>query len=411
MNRAKAFEIPKELIWKSYQEVRANKGSPGYDQQTILDFDLKRDRNLYKIWNRLCSGSYFPPPVLAKEIPKADGGSRVLGIPTVGDRIAQGAVKNFLENIVEPIFHDDSYGYRPNRSAHQALAKTAERCKGKFWVLEVDIKKFFDNVDHSLVLKALKHLNVPLWVLLYCGRWMTADMITSDGQRTTRDKGTPQGGVVSPILANLFLHYAIDSWMKRIWPQIEFARYADDFIFHCKTMNEAASVRRSLSKRLREVGLEMNEEKSNIVYLGAYERTNVKFGFTFLGYDFERRTLRDSRSGILYRAVHPGASRKAMRRISDVIKSWRIQRSTTDDLKTFAHRYNATLRGWIDYYGKFWYRNFGYRLWSVFQSHLLKWAKAKFRIGYKEAEKFLANARKENPKMFAHWYLLQSSNA
>lgn len=411
MNKVKAFEIPKELVWKSYQDVRKNKGAPGIDGQTIAEFDRRRDRQLYKIWNRLCSGTYFPPPVLAKEIDKADGGVRVLGIPTVADRIAQGAIKGYLENIVEPIFHDNSFGYRPNRSAHQALEKTAERCRGKFWLLEIDIKKFFDNVNHDLVHKALVHLKVPRWVSLYCDRWMKADMQTKEGVLTRRTIGVPQGGVISPLLANLFLHFAIDLWMNKHWPMVEFARYADDLVFHCKSMRETCELKRGLGMRLREVGLELNEEKSNIVYLGTYKRTNVELSFTFLGYDFKYRTLRDSRSGQLFRKIYPGASKKAMRKITETIKGWRIHRSTAETLQDFAHRYNATIRGWIGYYGKFYYRNFGYRLWSAFQSRLLKWVRAKYRVGNKDAEAHLQKVKKENPRLFVHWYLLQSSNA
>ena len=411
MIKVKAFEIPKELVWKSYQDVRRNRGAPGIDRQTITEFDLHRDRNLYKIWNRLSSGSYFPPPVLAKEIEKADGGTRVLGIPTVADRIAQGAIKVYLEKIVEPIFHENSFGYRPSRSAHQALEKTAERCWGKFWLLEIDIKKFFDNVNHDLVHKALDHLNVPRWVSLYCDRWMKADMQNREGVRTKRTKGVPQGGVISLLLANLFLHFAIDQWMNEHWPTVEFARYADDIVFHCKTMQETSALKGALAARLQKVGLELNEEKSNIVYLGTFERTNVKFSFTFLGYDFQYRTLRDSRSGQLFRKIYPGASKKAMRKITKTIKGWRLHRSTAGTLQDFAGRYNATLRGWISYFGKFYYRNFSYRLWSAFQSRLLKWVKEKFRVGNKEAEVYLGKVRLENPKMFVHWYLLQSSNA
>jgi hypothetical protein len=240
---------------------------------------------------------------------------------------------------------------------------------------------------------------------------MKADMQNREGVRTKRTKGAPQGGVISPLLANLFLHFAIDQWMNEHWPTVEFARYADDIVFHCKTMQETSALKGALAARLQKVGLELNEEKSNIVYLGTFERTNVKFSFTFLGYDFQYRTLRDSRSGQLFRKIYPGASKKAMRKITKTIKGWRLHRSTVGTLQDFAGRYNATLRGWISYFGKFYYRNFSYRLWSAFQSRLLKWVKAKFRVGKKEAEVYLGKVRLENPKMFVHWYLLQSSNA
>lgn len=217
MLQGKAFEIPKMLVWKSYQLVKKNKGAPGYDGITMAKFDVNRKKNLYKIWNRMSSGTYFPPPVLEKRIPKADGTERTLGIPTVSDRMAQGAVKMYIESHLEPIFHTDSYGYRPGKDAHQALKKCAERCWKHSWVLEIDIKGFFDNMRHDLVLKALEHHGMPRWVTLYCKRWLEAPMAdkTETRRLKARTIGTPQGGVISPILANLFLHYAFDRWMTK----------------------------------------------------------------------------------------------------------------------------------------------------------------------------------------------------
>lgn len=398
-------------MWQAYQDVRKNRGAPGFDRESIADFNVNRNRNLYKIWNRLCSGTYFPPPVLEKDIPKSDGGVRKLGIPTVSDRIAQGAIKIFLERIVEPMFHADSFGYRPGKSAHQAIEVTWYRCHKSFWLLEVDIKRFFDNVDHGLILKALSHLKVPRWVALYCERWLKAPMISREGQITERNKGTPQGGVISPLLANLFLHFAIDVWMERQNPAIPFARYADDMVFHCKSFSDGQRLLESLRQRLEDVGLEVNTEKSGLVYLGAFERFNVKTKFTFLGYDFEYRTLLRQSDQSLFRKVTPGASKEAMRYVTKTIKSWKIHRSTVDTVEAFARRHNAVLRGWIEYYGKFWYRNFSYRLWSAMQSRLLKWAKAKFRISNKQAERYLARIKREQPRLFAHWYLLRKENA
>lgn len=410
MNNVKAFEIPKELVWQAYRKAKKNRGAPGVDGQTFTDFDRNRGKNLYKIWNRLCSGSYLPPAVRAKEIPKADGGTRTLGIPTISDRIAQGAVKIYLESIVEPIFDDDSYGYRPGKSAHQAIEKTRYRCHKNFWLLEVDIKKFFDSVDHELVLKALKHVGAPNWVCLYSMRWMKAEISTSSGLEGPKEHGTPQGGVISPVLANLFLHFAIDVWLRKHWPNVEFARYADDLVIHCAKMRQAAKLKKGLAERLKTVGLEMHAEKTNIVYLGTFPRSNVRYTFTFLGFDFQYRTMRNFQTNELYRKVTPGASKKAMKNITQTIKGWRIHRSSTATLEDLARRYNYILRGWIGYYGKFWYRNFSYRLWSAMQSRLLKWFKATFKIGNKNAKKRLDAAQQKQPKLFAHWYLLQSSS-
>ena len=409
LTQRKPFEIPKALVWAAYHDVRKNRGAPGCDGQTLTEFDQQRDRNLYKIWNRLCSGTYFPPPVREKRIPKDNGKERVLGIPTVSDRIAQGAVKRFVEAKLDPIFHDDSYGYRPGRSAHDALRQCATRCWQYSWVLEVDIRAFFDHVRHDLVIKALEHHQMPSWVILYCRRWLEAPMQSVNGEVTMRNRGTPQGGVISPLLANLFLHYAFDRWMQRVNRYVPFERYADDIVIHCSRMSDAVRIRDQLAARMKQVGLTINEEKSQIVYIDTFPRWNVATSFTFLGYDFKVRTLKNFK-GELYRKCMPGASMKAMRRITQTIKSWRIHRSTAADLRVFAQRYNAVLRGWIDYYGKFWYRNFSYRLWSAMQSRLLKWMKAKYRIATRPAQHRLALARAENPQLFAHWYLLRASN-
>ena len=412
MSQGKAFEIPKALVWQSYRMVRSNKGAPGCDGQTIAQFDENRDRNLYKIWNRLCSGSYFPPPVRAKRIPKEDGSERILGIPTVSDRVAQGAVKLYMEKQIDPCFHPDSYGYRPGKSAHQALERCAQRCWGRNWVLEVDISKFFDNVRHDLVIRALAHHKMPSWVILYCTRWLQAPMQEDSTGPVPRARrvGTPQGGVISPLLANLFLHYAFDKWMEKNHRFTPFERYADDIVCHCVNMKDAVMLKQVLTERFLEVGLNINERKSGVVYIDTFQRQNVKTCFTFLGYDFKVRTLKNFK-GELYRKCMPGASMKAMRKITQTIKHWKVHRSTEASVKTLARRHNATLRGWVEYYGKFWYRNFSYRLWSSFQSRLVKWARNKYRISQREAERRLELLRRSHPKLFAHWYLLRATNA
>jgi len=316
-----------------------------------------------------------------------------------------------MERQLDPLFHADSYGYRPGKSAHQALARCAQRCRVRSWVLEIDISKFFDNVKHDLVIKALRHHKMPAWVILYCTRWLQAPMLDNLSTKAPEARmiGTPQGGVISPLLANLFLHYAFDKWMEKNHSFTPFERYADDIVCHCGRMKDAVELKQALTERFREVGLTINESKSNVVYIDTFQRRNVKTCFTFLGYDFTVRTLKNYK-GDLYRKCMPGASKKAMKKITQTIKAWRIHRSTDACVKTLAKRHNVTLRGWIEYYGKFWYRNFGYRLWSVFQSRLVKWARNKYRISQREAERRLGLLQRSHPTFFAHWYLLRAAN-
>ncbi|HAY3943327.1 TPA: group II intron reverse transcriptase/maturase [Escherichia coli] len=375
----------------------ATRKPPGCDGQTL------------KIWNRLCSETWFPPPVLEKRIPKSNGKERILGIPTVSDRIAQGAIKLFMEEKLDPIFHADSYGYRPGKSAHDALKQCAIRCWRYSWILEVDISAFFDHVRHDLVLKAPEHHGMPKWVILYCRRWMEAPMQSCEnGELITRTRGTPQGGVISPLLANLFLHYAFDLWMEREYRGVPFERYADDIVVHCSRMSDATRLKNRLSECFSEVGLVLNAGKTNIAYIDTFKRRNVT-SFTFLGYDFKVRTLKNFK-GELYRKCMPGASNAAMRKITETIKKWRIHRSTGESLLDFARRYNAIVRGWIGYYGKFWSRNFNYRLWSAMQSRLLKWMQSKYRLSNRKTQRKLTLVRKEYPKLFVLWYLLRASN-
>jgi RNA-directed DNA polymerase len=227
VNKAKPFLIPKRLVYEAYKQVKANKGAAGVDHQSLHNFEENLEGNLYKLWNRLSSGSYFPPPVLGVWIPKGDGNQRLLGVPSISDRIAQTAVKLMLEPLVEPYFHEDSYGYRPNKSALDAVGVTRKRCWSNDWVIDLDIKGFFDNLNHGLVMKSVKKHIKESWVLLYIERWLKAPM-QLDGELVKRDKGTPQGGVISPLLANLFMHYAFDEWMRRKHPFIQFERFADD---------------------------------------------------------------------------------------------------------------------------------------------------------------------------------------
>ena len=290
----KSFQIPKQLVWEAYRRVKANKGAAGVDGQSVADFEEDLRNNLYRIWNRMSSGTYFPPPVKAVEIPKSHGGgTRILGVPTVADRIAQTVVALRLEARTELIFHPDSYGYRPRKSAHDALRKCRERCWRKDWILDLDIRKFFDSLDHDLVVKTVEANTADKWVLLYVKRWLKAPLQLPDGTSQERDKGTPQGSAVSPVLANLFLHYAFDMFLEREFPTVEFERYADDAVVHCVTERQARQVREALTARLAELGLELHPGKTKVVYcqdsLRRGEHETV--AFTFLGYAFRPRQV------------------------------------------------------------------------------------------------------------------------
>jgi RNA-directed DNA polymerase len=309
---AKPFDIPKRLVWEGYKEVKANRGSAGVDEESIEVFETKLKDNLYRIWNRMSSGSYFPPPVKAVEIPKKNGGIRLLGVPTVSDRIAQTVVKKVLEPILDPIFDDNSFGYRPGRSAHDAIAITRQRCWKYDWVVEFDIKGLFDHIDHELLMKALRHHCKVRWVLLYVERWLKAPLLNSRGELVPRDVGTPQGGVISPLLANLFLHYAFDAWVRRTMPRIAFCRYADDGLLHCKSRKQAKFVMDMISRRFKDCGLEINAEKSRIVYCKdanrpeAHEDITLTFWVSRFGQgDVSRRNTVFIRIFCLRSADHP----------------------------------------------------------------------------------------------------------
>jgi len=352
LKTAKPFEIPKQLVFQAYQEVKAKGGAAGIDGESIKDFEQNLKDNCYQLWNRLSSGSYFPPAVKAVPIPKKSGGHRVLGVPTVSDRIAQTVVKIVLEPMLEPIFDDDSFGYRPKRSAHDAIAITRERCWKYDWVVEFDIKGLFDNIDHTLLLKALrKHCDCK-WILLYVQRWLTAPMQDKGGNLIARSRGTPQGGVVSPILANLFLHYALDAWLRREMSTVLFCRYADDGVLHCQSQKQAEYVLKRIERRLHDCGLDIHPEKSGIIYCKDKDR-KAKFervSFDFLGYTFKPRRC-VNKQGLVHPNFLPGISQASKKAINQEIRSWHIQLNNGSSLSDLSEMFNVVLRGWSQYYG------------------------------------------------------------
>ena len=340
--KLKSFEIPKRLVFEAWKKVRANSAAPGVDAVSIDDFAADEVDNLYKLWNRMSSGSYFPGPVRAVEIPKDHGaGVRVLGVANVADRVAQTAAAMLLEEELEPIFHPDSYGYRPGRSAHDALAVARKRCWNKDWVLDLDVRAFFDSVPHDLLMKAVAHHSDERWVLLYIQRWLKAPMTMQDGTTAPRERGTPQGSPISPLLANLFMHYGFDKWMDREHPGCAFERYTDDVVICCDTEQQARQLWAGLVERLGSLGLELHPDKTKIVYCKDTKRRDEAehTSFDFLGYTFCGRRARGRRG--FFVSFSPAVSPKAKQAIGEQIRDWHLNRRSATDLAGLAGAINA----------------------------------------------------------------------
>lgn len=409
MGQAKPFDIPKREVWEAFKRVKANQGAAGVDAQSIEEFESRLSANLYKLWNRLSSGSYLPPPVRRVDIPKANGGTRSLGIPTVADRIAQDVVRRYLDPKVEPVFHPDSYGYRPGKSAIDAIRVARRRCWRASWVLDLDIEAFFDSINHELLMRAVrKHTNCR-WVLLYIERWLTAPMQQEDGTLVPRDAGTPQGGVISPLLANLFLHHAFDQWMKRHRPLVPFERYADDILCHCRTEAEVRTLRAHLAERFTSCGLRLHPRKTAIVYCKDSNRTESQsaVSFDFLGYTFRPRLVKwpDGTYGVSFQ---PAASRVAMKGIRKSVRLWGLQRRSDKDLNDLARMFSSHIRGWINYYGHF-YKSALYPSLKLIDEHLARWGQRKFkrlRRHKRRARAWLSDLISRQPMLFPHWKLL-----
>lgn len=405
MQETKPYRITKRAVLTAYERVKANKGTYGIDEQSIEDFENNLNNNLYKIWNRMSSGSYFPKPVKAVSIPKKNGGTRVLGIPTVEDRIAQMVAKLYFEPKVEKIFYEDSYGYRPNKSAIQAIAVTRQRCWRKDWVLEFDIKGLFDNINHEILMKMVKQHTNEDWILLYIQRWLVAPFQYEDGTIVTRTAGTPQGGVISPVLSNLFLHYVFDDFMTKEFPSIPWARYADDGVTHCVSLKQAKYLQRRLVERFKKYGLELNLEKTRIVYCkdddrkGTYENTS----FDFLGYTFRPRHAK-SKYGKYFTSFLPAVSKKAQKAIRKEVKRWKLQLKNEKSIVDIANMFNKKIQGWINYYSHF-YKAELYKVLRYIKSCLIKWVRRKFkkRNARRRAEYWLGEIAQREPKLFAHW--------
>ena len=405
MKETKPYSISKRAVITAYEKVKANKGTYGIDEQSIEDFEKKLNNNLYKIWNRMSSGSYFPKPVKAVAIPKKNGGTRILGIPTVEDRIAQMVAKLYFEPNVDAIFYDDSYGYRPNKSAIQAIEVTRTRCWRKDWVLEFDIKGLFDNIRHDYLMEMVKLHTKEEWVLLYIQRWLVAPFQMEDGTVVQRTSGTPQGGVISPVLANLFLHYVFDDFMVKEFPSIPWARYADDGIAHCVSLKQAKYLKCRLQEQFAAYGLELNMEKTRIVYCkdddrkGNHEHTS----FDFLGYTFRPR-LAKNKYGKFFVSFLPAMGEKAKKAIRKEVRSWKLQYKTDKDLWDIANMFNNKIQGWINYYTHF-YKSGIYDVLRYINSRLIYWVRRKYkkRNSRKRAGHWLGEIATRERNLFAHW--------
>jgi RNA-directed DNA polymerase len=407
--KGKSYDIPKRLLWDAWLKVKENGGAAGADGVTIEQFEEDLSGNLYRLWNRMSSGSYHPGPVRAVEIPKKGkkGGIRVLGIPSVVDRVAQAAAAKALEPNVEPVFHEDSYGYRPGRAPVDAVVVCRERCFQTDWVVDLDIRAFFDSVPWDLMLKAVAHHADQKWIVLYVERWLKAPMQRPDGTLIPRVKGTPQGSPISPCLANLYLHYGLDAWMERTFPTIQFERFADDAVIHCVSESQARFVRDAVARRLVKVGLELHPDKTRIVYCKDSRRrgTYEEISLTFCGYTFRPRKAYNKRTGEVFTGFLPAVSSEKLMMMSRRVGSWRIHRRVNLTLEDLAAPINQRLRGWLAYFTAF-YPTAVIPLCQRLDHHLERWARWKYKRlarSPKRTRAWLQGVRTRNPELFAHW--------
>ncbi|PTX10520.1 group II intron reverse transcriptase/maturase [Pontibacter mucosus] len=399
----KSQPITRVMVWQAYRKVRANKGAAGIDHMGWQDLEQDLPRQLYKLWNRLSSGSYFPKPVREVVIGKKGGGERRLGIPTILDRIAQEVVRAHLERVVEPLFHKDSYGYRPGRSCHQAVGKLSERAQCHDWAIDLDIRSFFDTIDHELLLQAVRHYCPDKWVLLYIGRWLQAGIVQQDGTALDRLTGTPQGGVISPLLANVFLHVAFDKWMEKHHPGKPFERYADDVVVHCKSEKQAQYVLASIRSRVEACKLQLHPDKTRIVHLRGTSEKKYPRSLDFLGFTW-RPHWRQTSKGMRLMVSH-FISTKSISSVLHKLSRMHIHR-WRKPLEEVAQVLRPVIQGVINYYCRFWSSHTHY-LWLQLNTRLLKWAKWEKGLPMREAVRWMRKRYREKPGLFPHWQLVR----
>jgi len=404
----KTIPIEYEWVVQAYQKVRQGGKASGIDNESWTDFEKQTDRNLYVIWNRLASGSYYPQPLREVEIPKKDGRKRKLGIPTLRDRIAQQVVKEYMEARIDKIFHKNSYGYRPLKSTHQAIEEVRQNCYKQDWVIDMDISSFFDEIDHELMLRAVSHVMEEKWVKMYIERWLKMPVQQSDGSlKQKQGKGTPQGGVISPLLANLYLHFTLDAWLSKHYRLVSFVRYADDIIIHCKSKEEAEEVLKAVKERLAEVKLRIKEEKTSIIYCKDYRRKEKqeKVKFDFLGFSYQPRGRKSKVDGKLFMAFTAEISQTSQKKIKGEIRSAKIWSYTQIEISEIAKHFNPKIRGWINYYGIYSKRSLR-NVMMIIERKLMKWISKKYKInGYRKTVKKLKMIKQGNPKLFYHWQI------
>lgn len=398
----KSQPISRKMVWRAYAKVKANKGSSGIDNMDWAYLEEHQSAEIYKLWNRMSSGSYFPRPVKQVAIPKKGGGERSLGIPTILDRIAQEVVRAYLESKVEPLFHDSSYGYRPGRNCHQAVQQACSQSMNHDFAIDLDIKGFFDNIDHELLMKAVKHYCPDKWVVMYVERWLKAGIFQNEGKIIPTLQGTPQGGVISPLLANIFLHVAFDKWMEKYHWEKPFERYADDIVVHCKTEKQAQFMLRQITNRMSTCKLELHPQKTRIVNLRGIAQKSYRKSYDFLGFTIRAAAFKYQNK---IKAV-PGifVSQKSKTSIMQKIKAMNIHKWRTS-LEHIAQRINPVVCGIINYYHKF-QRNDMRVVWRQLNVRLLKWVKWEKGLGKRRALCYLRTRYKENPDLFAHWRLV-----